>query len=448
MKYVKERLSSVGIILPEIMIPKKCYDLHKWAVVACDQYTSEPAYWKDIASYIGDAPSTLKLIFPEVYLGNKDDERIDDINKTMTEYINNNIFDKYSDSFFLINRKSANLRTNRWGLIVALDLEKYDYSADSISLIRATEGTILDRIPPRKHIRVKAPLELPHILVLIDDPDKTVLEPLISINESLDIVYNTNLMKNGGEITAFRISDEKLIIEIANALSKLANPEKFNKKYNSTEVLLYAMGDGNHSLATAKSCWEDLKNNSKFTSQDLKNHPARYALVEIENIFDPGMTFEPIHRVVFSGNKKKFFTEISKICNKYEIKKIDSLDEVQSTINDCLSGLQKFGFSDASGIFIITMHSPYAKITAGTVQLALDAYVLDDEKAEIDYTHGEHITFELSQKSSNFGIFLPPISKDEFFPAIIEDGALPRKTFSMGEAREKRYYMEARKITL
>jgi len=448
MKTEKTSLAAVGILLPEIIIPKKNIDLHKWAVVACDQFTSEPSYWEDVSSYIGNAPSTLKLTFPEVYLGNNDDDRIKLINKTMAEYINSDIFNMYSDSFFLINRKSANSSTNRWGLIAALDLEKYDYSADSISLIRATEGTILDRIPPRKHIRKKAPLELPHILVLIDDPDKTVLEPLISIKGNLDIVYSTDLMKNGGAITAYRISEKKLISDIANALTKLADSEIFNDKYNSRDVLLYAMGDGNHSLATAKSCWEDLKNDSTYTPQELNNHPARYALVEIENIFDPGIVFEPIHRVLFSGNKKKFFTEISKNCNRYEINKIESLEAIQSIINERQFDLQKFGFSDAKGVYIVTMHSPKAKITAGTVQLAIDAYLLADKKAEIDYTHGEQITFELGQKESNFGIFLPTIKKEEFFPAIIEDGALPRKTFSMGEAQEKRYYMEARKITL
>jgi uncharacterized protein DUF1015 len=444
----KNKLTNIGIVLPEIIIPKKCHDLHKWAVVACDQYTSEPAYWEEVASYVGSAPSTLKLTFPEVYLGNNDEDRINEINKTMTEYINNDIFDKYSDSFFLINRMSANSSATRWGLIAAIDLEKYDYSANSTSLIRATEGTILDRIPPRKHIRKKAPLELPHILVLIDDPDKTVIEPLIHKKESLNIVYSTDLMKNGGKITAYRVSEEKLIAEIANSLTNLANLENFKKKYNSTNVLLYAMGDGNHSLATAKSCWEDIKKDPEITSQDLKNHPARYALVEIENIFDPGIVFEPIHRVLFSGDKKKFFTEISKYCNKYEITKIKNLEEMQSTINMSNSVLQNFGFADSTGLYNVTMHLPTAKITAGTVQLAIDAYLLIDSNAEIDYTHGDQITFKLSQKNSNFGIFLPPISKEEFFPAIIEDGALPRKTFSMGEAQEKRYYMEARKITL
>jgi hypothetical protein len=445
---VKSKLACVGIELPEIFIPKKCYDLHKWAVVACDQYTSEPAYWKDVNVYVGDAPSTLKLTFPEVYLGNNDDDRIQSINKTMSEYINNDIFDKYSDSFFLINRISANSKTNRWGLIAALDLEKYDYSTNSTSLIRATEGTILDRIPPRKHIRKNAPLELPHILVLIDDPDKTVIEPLIRVKESLNIVYSTELMKSGGKITAYRISEEHLISKIANSLTHLANPEKFKNKYNSTNVLLYAMGDGNHSLATAKSCWEDLKTDSTLTSQDLKNHPARYALVEIENIFDPGIVFEPIHRVLFSGSKEIFFTELSKCCTKYEITKIQNLDEMQRIISEKNAKSQNFGFSDPSGLFIVTMHSPTAKITAGTVQLAIDEYLRVDKKAEIDYTHGELITIELSQKNGNFSILLPSISKEEFFPAIIEDGALPRKTFSMGEAQDKRYYIEARKITL
>ncbi len=448
MKDTKEKLAAVGILLPQIFIPKKCYDLQKWAVVACDQYTSEPNYWEEAASFVGNSPSTLKLIFPEVYLGNNDDARIKAINKTMTEYIKNDIFDQYTDSFFLINRKLANSGVNKWGLIAALDLEKYDYAADSISLIRATEGTILDRIPPRKNIRKNAPLELPHILVLIDDPDKTVLEPLIDKKDSMEIIYRTELMKNGGEISAYRVSEHELIAQVANALAKLADPEKFNKKYNSKEVLLYAMGDGNHSLATAKSCWEDLKHSTALTSQELKNHPARYALVEIENIFDPGIVFEPIHRVVFSGNKKKFFNQISKYCTNYMIKKIHNWEEMHSIINESVPGSQEFGFSDSKGLFVVIMNSPSAKICAGTVQLALDAYMKEDIKAEIDYTHGEKITFSLSQKNGNFGIFLPPISKKDFFPAIIEDGALPRKTFSMGEAQEKRFYMEARKIIL
>lgn len=446
MNATKEKLASVGIILPQILVPKKCYDLQKWAVVACDQYTSEPNYWEEAALYVGNSPSTLKLIFPEVYLGNNDDTRIKSINKTMTEYIKNDIFDQYEDSFFLIHRKLANSGVNKWGLIAALDLEKYDYSDGSSSLIRATEGTILDRIPPRKNIRKNAPLELPHILVLIDDPEKTVLEPLITKRESMEIIYHTELMKGGGEISAYGVSDQDLITQIADALVRLANPEKFNEKYDSKEVLLYAMGDGNHSLATAKSCWEDLKNNSNFTENELSTHPARYALVEIENIFDPGIVFQPIHRVVFSGNKKKFFEEISKLCNNYTIKKMQDLDELLRIINKSVSNQQEFGFSDSSGLFIVIMHSPAAKICAGTVQQAIDAYMKVDENADIDYIHGEQITFTLSQKIGNFGIFLPPISKEDFFPAIIEDGALPRKTFSMGEAQEKRYYIEARKI--
>ena len=446
MNSAQNKLADVGIVLPEILTPKKQYDLYKWAVVACDQYTSEPAYWEDVSSIAGNAPSTLNLVFPEVSLGDKDNDRIKEINNTMNEYIEKNIFDIYSNSFFLVNRKTPGLSKNRWGLIGALDLEKYNYSKDSTSLIRATEGTILDRIPPRKNIRKNAPLELPHILVLIDDPDKTVIEPLCENIKKMEIVYNTKLMKNGGEITAYKVSDEKLIMQIANALTDLANPDKFYEKYNSNNVLLYAMGDGNHSLATAKSCWEDLKSNSQFSTNVLKKHPARFALVEIENIFDPGIVFEPIHRVLFSFNKKKLFSAISKFCNNYIIEKIHDLNIMQNTIRK--SKFQAFGYSDSEGLFIVTLNSPTATVTAGTVQLALDSYLEDDTKAEVDYTHGAKITFELSQKNNNCGIFLPPILKEDFFPAIIQDGALPRKTFSMGEANEKRFYLEARKISL
>src|SRR6056297_4297911 len=259
MNSLKDKFSKVGMIIPNILMPRKDINLQKWAVVACDQYTSEPEYWDSVAQEVGSSPSTLNLIFPEVYLEDDDKEqRIEGINAAMEDYLKQEILEDQGQAFFLVERKTPDTPT-RWGLMAALDLEQYDFSKDSTSLIRATEGTILDRIPPRKQIRKNASIELPHIMVLIDDPEKTVIEPCIADTSSFQKVYDFDLMKNGGHITGYKIENQVNLQRIADALHKLADPSAFSKKYGANDVLLFAMGEGNNSLATAKSVWEDLK---------------------------------------------------------------------------------------------------------------------------------------------------------------------------------------------
>ncbi|MCK5198097.1 MAG: DUF1015 family protein, partial [Spirochaetales bacterium] len=284
MNNIDKRLEKIGIQIPRILMPAKDSDMQKWAVVACDQYTSELEYWEDAKNFIGESPSTLNLVYPECYLEEDNpEERIEQINFNMNKYLKNDILLENEAAFFLVKRNTGT-ELSRYGLMVALDLEAYDYSKNSISLIRATEGTIVDRIPPRKKIRINATVELPHILVLIDDPEGLVIEPLKAMIDKLEVVYDFDLMKESGHISGYKITDPSVIEGIISALERLSDKESFKKKYSKEDVLLYAMGDGNHSLATAKATWEEIKSN--YSGTDLMKHPARWALVELENIHD------------------------------------------------------------------------------------------------------------------------------------------------------------------
>jgi len=437
MSNVAQHLAQYALKCADIMIPKPGTDLTKWAVVACDQYTSEPEYWEQVADYVKDAPSTLNLIYPEVYLEEADPQkRIKSINETMQAYIKQGIFTTYPNCFFLVHRTTDNCPGGRWGLLVTLDLEHYDYAKDSRTLIRATEGTILSRIPPRKEIRRNAPLELPHIMVLINDAKRSVIEPLANKTDTLEKVYDTELMANGGHLSAWKVDRQEDLQAIALAV------EAMHADLDPSNPLLFAMGDGNHSLATAKSCWEDIKQG--LSEDGRKNHPARYALVELENIFDPGLAFEPIHRVLFNLSRQTFLEEIAKVCESYVVSKASSKEEVlqQINVND---GLQKFGYCDAEGFLVIGMRESKASIAAGTLQLVIDS-LLAQKLATVDYIHGVEVAANLGKKKGNIALILPDVSKATFFDTIIKDNALPRKTFSMGEAHEKRYYMEARRI--
>lgn len=436
MNSVDSRLLSLGVRVPDIMVPKEGTDLTKWAVVACDQYTSQPEYWQNAASYVGDSPSTLKLIYPECYLEEpQPQKRIDEINRTMDSYVDSGLFRTYEHSFFLVRRSCAR-RKARWGLIVALDLERYSWEKDSRSLIRATEGTILSRIPPRKAIRKDAALELPHIMVLINDRKGAVIEALAEKTDALEPVYDTPLMAGGGQLTAWAVSSEEDIRGVADALQDLYDA------LDPDNRLLFAMGDGNHSFATAKSCWEDIREN--LSEEQRQTHPARFCLVELENIFSPGLEFEPIHRVLFNTRIADVVYELSKECSAYTMTACDDLEGV-------LSGLapdperQTIGLCDENGFCLLELEKPQSSLAAGSMQAVIDR-MTSGGRVKVDYIHGTDVTSRLGQKPGNVGVFLPDVSKDTFFDSIVRDGALPRKTFSMGEAQEKRYYMEARRI--
>jgi len=437
MSNTPERLKNLGLHTADILLPKSGVDLSKWAVVACDQYTSEKSYWEQAQSYVGNDPSTLNLIYPEAYLEDAEPERrIEAINAHMATYVDSDLFDTHKGCFFLVHRTTNTYEKGRWGLLVLLDLEQYDYSVGSRSMIRATEGTILSRIPPRKEIRKNAPLELPHIMVLISDLEKSVIEPLAAKRDQLKMAYDTTLMAGGGSLSAWVVNTRDDFASIADGL------EKIQAALDPENPLLYAMGDGNHSLATAKSCWEDVK--QTIPQDEWEAHPARFAMVELENIYDPGLAFEPIHRVLFGLEFETFRAEVEKCASFVVIEKVADLETLHKLINE-KSEFQRFGYRDKGGYILFNLSGAVANIAAGTLQVVIDS-LLAQKKASVDYIHGEEVTATLGEKPGNCALILPNVSKDTFFETIIKDSALPRKTFSMGEANEKRYYMEARKI--
>ena len=438
-----DTFKKLGLKVPEVLLPSQGLSYEKWAVIACDQYTSQPEYWEKAAELTDGSPSTLNMIFPECYLEDSDSEqRIADINKTMEDYISNGTLSEPEKGFILLNRSIQGL-PDRWGLVAALDLEFYDYSKDSTSLIRATEGTILDRIPPRVRIRENAALELPHIMVLIDDPEGSIIEPLTEDTENLEKVYDFDLMMNSGHIAGYRVNSAGHLNSISAALEKLGNMENLKSRYNSDAPILYAMGDGNHSLATAKTIWETYKKNNSSDPRLMQN-PSRWALVELVNIYSKGIAFEAIHRVLFNLNPADFLTSLRE-SGDFKVNYTDSLESAIEEIEKAGSSqLCAFCHDDKTGI--IEALTPSSSVTAGTIQKFIDSYLETNSEASVDYIHGIDVTRDLGSRTGNIGIFLPAISKDTFFKTVIKDGAFPRKTFSMGEAAEKRFYIECRAI--
>jgi uncharacterized protein (DUF1015 family) len=448
--------SALGIQVPEVLLPAKQVDLAKWAVVACDQYTAEPEYWERVVALTGDAPSTLNLIYPEVFLGKEDGTvRIANIHRRMREYLQENILVSQGKGFVLVDRQTSH-SSSRKGLMVALDLECYDYRKGSRTLIRATEGTVVERIPPRVKIRAEAPVELPHIMVLIDDPEQTVIEPLAANTDRMIQVYRTELMMNGGKVTGYQVNNQELITGILKGLQRLADREQYQQKYatSNSDVLLYAVGDGNHSLATAKAVWEQMK--LRDNSLASTNHPARYALVELVNIHDPGLCFEPIHRVVFDVTNDELFQAMhdyyQKLGCEVSCKKYPSQRDSHHDLLIELSKLRRqnpdahfIEFVTHAGCGIIKVQKPLQNLEVGTLQTFLDVYTASNQ-ARVDYIHGDEVVTKLGLEPDNIGFYLPPIEKSSLFKTVTMDGALPRKTFSMGEAEEKRFYMECRKI--
>ena len=410
-----------------ILLPKNT-DMTKWSVVACDQYTSEPEYWEDVKNIVGKDSSTFKLTLPEIYLEDKDVEnKIKAINKNMDELLNKDFFNEYKDSLIYIEREQADGKI-REGLIGMVDLEDYSYEKGSTSLIRATEKTVIERIPPRVKVRENASLELPHIMILIDDEKKDIIESLKNKVDDKNKLYDFDLMKNGGHIKGYLL-DDNTSSEALKKLESLADRDYFNKKYNisNKEVLLFAMGDGNHSLATAKACYENLK--KSMSKEEYLNHPARYALVELVNLHSSALEFEAIHRVVFNINSEHLLNELR---NYYNI----SYEECDG---------QKIDYITKDEEKSIWIKNPKSNITVGSLQIFLDEY-LEKYGGKIDYVHGEDVTKNLAKKDGNIGFILPVMKKDELFKTVILDGALPRKTFSMGHSNDKRYYLESRKI--
>ena len=435
-------IPDIGVQIPQVYLPKPGTDLTRWAVIACDQFTSQPEYWKGVEALVGEAPSTLNLTFPEIYLEQPGgDERIQNIQSTMRKYMDEGILQPHEGLIYV--ERTVDNKTRK-GIVLCLDLEAYDYSRGSSSLIRATEGTIVDRLPPRIKIREGALLELPHILVLIDDPHRTVIELVSTAKSRLQKLYDFDLMFDSGHLEGYAV-DQELEDQVIGALRDLAQPESFSAKYEVSKeqpVLLFAMGDGNHSLATAKAIWEKMK------PQVGMDHPSRYALVEIENVHDAGLEFEPIHRVLF-GVKKDLFVELEKAFgNNLTYKPAASAEDMVSIVDSGTGDKHVIGLVGGGKEFgILEIANSSTNLPVGTIQSFLDTFLEEGGAERIDYVHGGDVTVKLGSQPDNAGFYLPGMSKSDLFKTVILDGALPRKTFSMGEAREKRFYMEARKIS-
>lgn len=397
----------------DILLPTK--DFEKWSVIACDQFTSDKKYWHDTEKTVGNAVSTLKITLPEIYLEeNNVDERIEKINSEMTRYLEDNILTEYKDALIYIERIQPDGRV-RAGIVGAVDLEEYDYKKGSKALIRATEGTVLERIPPRVKIRKDAPLELPHIMLLIDDEKRTVIEPLAEQKAKMKKLYDFDLMMGGGHITGYLVDNDNTQ-KIFEALELLCQGQE--------NPLLFAVGDGNHSLATAKECYEHLK--AKDPEKAI-NGPARYALAEVGNIHSEALDFEPIYRVLFSVDPEDVLKEI----NGYFSKETPNSEII--TV-----------YGDKEGS--IKINIPNDKLSTGVVQEFIDGYMSNHPEAKVDYIHGIQHVKNLAAEKNTIGFIYDGISKETLFESVKTTGALPRKTFSMGESKDKRYYLECRRI--
>lgn len=399
-------MNNTYFLTANILLPKG--DFEKWAVVACDQYTSEPEYWKEVEKTVGNEPSALNLILPEVYLSADNSKRIEKINRTMTDYLENGVFREIENTFVYLQREVSGGKIRK-GIVGLIDLQNYSYEKGSKALIRATEATVLERIPPRVLIRKDAKIEMPHVMLLIDDPKCTVIEPLEEKINGFEKLYDFDLMQQSGHIKGYSV-DSETAEQIKTALSALVE--------NTEDKLLFAVGDGNHSLATAKECY-NLN----------KTEESRYALVEIVNIHDTSLEFEPIYRVVFGVEPEKFIENfVSDLGGEYF-----GTDAQKFT---CVYGESKREIS----------LKPTGKLAVATLQTYLDEYLKQNKNVSIDYIHGEDVVYSLCKAENTVGFIFDGMQKSELFDAIKQDGSLPRKTFSMGHAADKRFYIEARKI--
>jgi hypothetical protein len=436
-----EIFNRLGLSVPGILLPKDTADLSRWAVIACDQFTQDRDYWKKVASYAGKEPSTLNIILPEVYLEDSGrSERLAEIRRSMKQYLGNGIFAPPVHGFMYIERKTEYGRTRK-GLVVAIDLDAYDWKSDSKALIRATEATIVDRIPPRMEIRRGAPIESPHIMLLVNDPDKTLVEGAGTRVRGNKPLYSSKLMSDSGSITGWTVASDADLDAVAGSLASLARAgtEK------DGECFLFAVGDGNHSLATAKAVWDEFRTEHSADALagtiDLNTHPARYALVEIVNLYDDGLTFEPIHRVLFGTDVPALSTYLAEKLGG-TIQKVASAGELESLV--AAKNETRFGF--VGGGTLSYLDTPDTALAVSRLQPVLDDFLAEHPSVKIDYIHGAEEVFRLGKEPLTVSVLLPPVEKDSFFATIASGGPLPRKSFSMGEASEKRFYIECRKL--
>lgn len=439
------QLEKLGIIIPRILFPDNEIDLKKWSVVACDQYTSDHEYWNRVEMQVGDAPSTLRITLPEIFLEASDVEsRIISIHSTMKSYLEQGKIKDIGEAIIYVERRTDHSGL-RQGLVFAMDLERYDYARDSKTLIRATEGTIVERIPPRLRVRKEAAVELPHIMILVDDPEKRLIETTAAQLKSKRKLYDVPLMEHGGTLAGWAIDNQQDVAAIISVLTDLL--AKAEKTQNTDTPLFFAMGDGNHSLATAKAHWEALKKELRekgVAERELMEHPARYALAEIVNIHSSGLRFESIHRAIFCSDMKAMSLFIRK--HPY-IKSAEQIDEsVLKALIASPEGQNSAGIWDGEHFYQLTFNDPSSKLPPAFIDEIYNAWnVSNAPKAKIDFIHGWEDTKKLS-KDGAIGCFVPVIARERLFKWVSERGPLPRKAFSMGDAEEKKYYMECRKI--
>ena len=393
-------------------LPASREHMNLWPVVACDQYTAQKDKWEEADHLVGDAPSALRLIIPEAYL-DESDARVPKAQAAMEEYLEKGILKEAVSGMVLLCRTTQS--GPRLGLVMTVDLEKYDFDPAAHSPIRPTEGTILSRIPPRQKVRRGASLELSHVLLLCDDKERSIIEPVYAAREKLRPLYDVNLMLDGGRAQGWAIEDEETLQKIADAMLAL-------KEKTPNDGILFAVGDGNHSLATAKAHWQEVK--KSLPESEWESHPARFAMVELNNIYDESLIFEPIHRVIFGATASHVKELLKEAALSLEL---DQPDLVIVT---------------ETGDLPLKITHPLHTLPVGTVQKLLD----QDTSLNLDYVHGEEAVRQIVEEEHAVGILLPAMDKSLLFPAVEKGGPLPRKTFSMGEANEKRYYMEARRI--
>ena len=405
---------KTGLVEKNILLPNTT-DMTCWACIACDQFTSQPEYWQKLEKLVGGKPTTLDMILPEVYLEDNLDERIKKVNQNISEYLEKGAFKTLPKGFILTVRKTPFVE-RRIGLIGAIDLEEYAYSKKSDALIRSTEGTIEERIPPRLKIREKAQVEFPHVMVLFDDEKREITDKLYLERKSFEKVYDFELNMNGGHVEGYFIKDVERVKEM---FSNLLCKERLINKYGKVDNFAFAVGDGNHSLATAKTHWNVIKQN--LTEEERKTHPARYALVEFVNVYDEGIYFEPIHRFVFGVDKKKFLQGLSKIDGG--VMRVFDGEEVETRRGE-------------------------NSLPEGITEV--DAYIksfIAENGGNVDYVHGdEDVKNLVRENSDSVGILFEKLDKSLLFKYVSNNGAFPRKTFSMGEGIEKRYYLEGSMI--
>ena len=418
------KYNNVGVWPCDLLLPASHVDPARWACVACDQYTSQPEYWQETAAIVGDAPSCLKLVLPECYLP-ETEQRVPRIHGEMDRYLADGTLEtKVADGFVLAERTTAS--GARLGLVCAADLEEYDYTGKKC-LIRPTEETITARLPARLRIRREAPMELSHILLLMDDPMASVIEPLYVKRSALPLLYDFPLMQSGGHLRGWAITGEEDKAAILDALSAL-------KATLGPDPLLFAVGDGNHSLATAKARWEELK--PTLSPEEQRTHPARYAMVEVENIHDEALQFEPIHRLVKGVDPNALMADWSDYCLVHGMELNGKLRPNEQTLAVLYEGCE----------MMAAIANPDGPLPVSTLQRYLDDFLARHPEADIDYIHGDDVLRQLVSTPDSIGFLLPPLEKSAFFSAVQTLGILPRKTFSMGHAHEKRFYMECRRI--